>query len=49
VTLSGIADMGPILPLLSATPETEIAAVDAATQELLAFERDQSVQIERNM
>jgi dihydrodipicolinate synthase/N-acetylneuraminate lyase len=40
VTFSGIADMGAILPLLSATPKEHHAAVDAATQALLAFERN---------
>lgn len=39
VTCSGIADMGPILPLLSATPAEYHAQIDAATQALLAFER----------
>lgn len=38
VTFSGIADMGSILPLLSGTPKEHHAAVDAATQALLAFE-----------
>ncbi|ACC74479.1 dihydrodipicolinate synthase family protein [Paraburkholderia phymatum] len=40
VTLSGIADMGPILPLLSATPVEHHAAVAQAARDLLAFERE---------
>jgi dihydrodipicolinate synthase/N-acetylneuraminate lyase len=40
VTFSGIANMGSILPLLSGTPLQHHAAVNAATQALLAFERD---------
>jgi dihydrodipicolinate synthase/N-acetylneuraminate lyase len=39
VTMSKIADMGPILPLLSSTPIEHHAKIDAATQALLAFER----------
>jgi dihydrodipicolinate synthase/N-acetylneuraminate lyase len=39
VTFSGIADMGEILPLLSATPKEHHAAVRAAAQALLDFER----------
>jgi hypothetical protein len=39
VTFSGIADMGAILPLPSRTPQEHHAAVNAATQALLAFER----------
>jgi dihydrodipicolinate synthase/N-acetylneuraminate lyase len=39
VTLSGIADMGPILPLLSATPAGELPFVRKATLDLLAFDR----------
>ncbi|CAB3769980.1 dihydrodipicolinate synthase family protein [Paraburkholderia solisilvae] len=39
VTMSKIADMGPILPLLSSTPIEHHAKIDAATQTLLAFER----------
>jgi len=39
VTLSGIADMGSILPLLSATPAEHHAAVAQAVRDLLAFER----------
>jgi dihydrodipicolinate synthase/N-acetylneuraminate lyase len=39
VTMSKIADMGPILPLLSSTPFEHHAKIDAATQTLLAFER----------
>ena len=40
VTLSGIADMGPILPLLSATPVEHHAAIAQAVRDLLAFERE---------
>jgi dihydrodipicolinate synthase/N-acetylneuraminate lyase len=40
VTFSKIADMGPILPLLSASPAQEHAGIDRATQALLAFERE---------
>jgi dihydrodipicolinate synthase/N-acetylneuraminate lyase len=39
VTLSGIADMGPILPLLSNTPAHALPAVEQATDALLDFER----------
>jgi dihydrodipicolinate synthase/N-acetylneuraminate lyase len=39
LTLSGIADMGPILPLLSATPAEHLPAIRKATLELLAFDR----------
>ncbi|QCP53582.1 dihydrodipicolinate synthase family protein [Trinickia violacea] len=39
VTFSGIADMGAMLPLLSATPKEHHAAVRAAAQALLDFER----------
>ncbi|MDR5739579.1 MULTISPECIES: dihydrodipicolinate synthase family protein [unclassified Caballeronia] len=39
VTLSGIADMGPILPLLSATPEHALPAVESEARALLAFDR----------
>ncbi|WP_144161654.1 dihydrodipicolinate synthase family protein [Paraburkholderia sp. BCC1885] len=39
VTFSKIADMGPILPLLSPSPVKDHASIDAATQALLAFER----------
>ncbi|RQH09004.1 dihydrodipicolinate synthase family protein [Paraburkholderia dinghuensis] len=38
VTLSGIADMGPILPLLSGTPDADMPAVEQAAKALLAFE-----------
>jgi dihydrodipicolinate synthase/N-acetylneuraminate lyase len=38
VTLSGIADMGPIQPLLSATPPEHLARTGKAVEELLAFE-----------
>lgn len=39
VTLSGIADMGPILPLLSATPAEALPPVEKEARELLAFDR----------
>jgi dihydrodipicolinate synthase/N-acetylneuraminate lyase len=39
VTFSKIADMGPILPLLSSTPPEHHAKIDHATQSLLALER----------
>ncbi|CAE6905182.1 5-dehydro-4-deoxyglucarate dehydratase [Paraburkholderia nemoris] len=39
VTFSNIADMGPILPLLSSTPPEHHAKIDHATQILLALER----------
>ena len=39
VTLSGIADMGPILPLLSSTPPEHLPQIRAAARELLAFDR----------
>ncbi|MEX3932206.1 dihydrodipicolinate synthase family protein [Paraburkholderia phymatum] len=39
VTLSKLADMGPILPLLSSTPPEHHAKIEAATQALLDFER----------
>jgi dihydrodipicolinate synthase/N-acetylneuraminate lyase len=39
VTMSKLADMGPLLPLLSSTPVEHHAKIDAATQALLAFER----------
>lgn len=39
VTFSKIADMGPILPLLSSTPPEHHAKIDHATQILLALER----------
>jgi dihydrodipicolinate synthase/N-acetylneuraminate lyase len=38
VTHSGIADMGPIQPLLSATPPEHLARIKKAVEELLAFE-----------
>jgi len=38
VTLAGIGNMGPILPLLSGTPEADLPAVEAAAKALLAFE-----------
>lgn len=37
VSLSGIADMGPHLPLLSASPPDSLAAIEAAAKALLAF------------
>jgi dihydrodipicolinate synthase/N-acetylneuraminate lyase len=39
VTFSGIADMGPHLPLLSESPADSHAEIAAAARELLAFER----------
>jgi len=39
MTFSGIADMGAITPLLSATPNEHHAKIDAATQALLSFDR----------
>jgi dihydrodipicolinate synthase/N-acetylneuraminate lyase len=39
VTFSKIADMGPILPLLSSTPVEHHAKIAAATEALLTFER----------
>ena len=39
VTFSGVADMGAMLPLLSATPKEHHAAVRAAARALLDFER----------
>jgi hypothetical protein len=38
VTFSKIADMGPMLPLLSSSPQEDHAGIDQATQALLAFE-----------
>jgi hypothetical protein len=38
VTLSGIADMGPMLPLLSNLPAAHHEAVKAAARALLAFD-----------
>ncbi|MEZ2352405.1 dihydrodipicolinate synthase family protein [Caballeronia sp. RCC_10] len=42
VTLSGIADMGPILPLLSNTPDHALPAVEKEARALLAFDRSLS-------
>jgi dihydrodipicolinate synthase/N-acetylneuraminate lyase len=39
VTLSGIADMGPILPLLSSTPAEALPGVEREARVLLAFDR----------
>jgi 4-hydroxy-tetrahydrodipicolinate synthase len=39
ITFSKIADIGPILPLLSSTPREHHAKIDHATQVLLALER----------
>jgi dihydrodipicolinate synthase/N-acetylneuraminate lyase len=39
VTFSKIADMGPMLPLLSSSPLEHHASIDSATQALLSFER----------
>ncbi|WEY41445.1 dihydrodipicolinate synthase family protein [Paraburkholderia sp. SUR17] len=41
VTFSGIADMGAMLPLLSSTPASDHANIQAAAQALLAFEQEQ--------
>jgi dihydrodipicolinate synthase/N-acetylneuraminate lyase len=38
VTLSGIGNMGPILPLLSGSPESALPAIEQAAKALLAFE-----------
>lgn len=38
VTLTGIGNMGPILPLLSGTPEAELPGIEQAAKALLAFE-----------
>lgn len=40
VTFSGIADMGPLLPLLSSTPPEHHAKIGQTARELLALERD---------
>ncbi|MEX3922128.1 dihydrodipicolinate synthase family protein [Paraburkholderia sp. BR10872] len=40
VTLSGIADMGPILPLLSQSPAEALPAIGDAARALLAFEQN---------
>jgi dihydrodipicolinate synthase/N-acetylneuraminate lyase len=42
VTLSGIADMGPILPLLSKTPDHALPAVEQEARALVAFDRSLS-------
>ncbi|MDR5857358.1 dihydrodipicolinate synthase family protein [Caballeronia sp. LZ062] len=39
VTLSGVANMGPILPLLSATPDHALPAIEREARTLLAFDR----------
>ena len=39
VTYSKIADMGPMLPLLSSSPQEHHASIEQAAQALLAFER----------
>jgi dihydrodipicolinate synthase/N-acetylneuraminate lyase len=39
VTLSGIANMGPMLPLLSNTPQHALPAIETAVNALLDFER----------
>ncbi|CAB3769704.1 dihydrodipicolinate synthase family protein [Paraburkholderia humisilvae] len=44
VTMTGLADMGTILPLLSSTAQTHHADIAAAAQALLAFERELSAQ-----
>ena len=38
VTLSGVADMGPILPLLSASPDAALAAIAEEARALMAFD-----------
>jgi dihydrodipicolinate synthase/N-acetylneuraminate lyase len=38
VTLSDIADMGPILPLLSASPDAAMPAIAREARALLAFD-----------
>lgn len=43
VTASGIADAGPIIPLLSEPPTDELAAITAAAESLLTWEREASV------
>ncbi|WP_322103098.1 dihydrodipicolinate synthase family protein [Paraburkholderia sp. J41] len=43
VTLSGIADMGPILPLLSQSPAEALPAIGEAAKALLAFEQKRLV------
>jgi 4-hydroxy-tetrahydrodipicolinate synthase len=40
VTFSAIADMGPLLPLLSSTPSEHHAKIGQAARGLLALERD---------
>jgi len=40
VSLSGLADMGPHLPLLSASPAERHAEIRAAAEDLLAFNRE---------
>jgi 4-hydroxy-tetrahydrodipicolinate synthase len=40
LTFSGIADMGPLLPLLSSTPPEHHAKIGQAARELLALERE---------
>ncbi|VTU15988.1 dihydrodipicolinate synthase family protein [Variovorax sp. PBL-E5] len=40
VSLSGLADMGPHLPLLSASPADRHEEIGAAAQDLLAYNRD---------
>ncbi|MGH8779808.1 dihydrodipicolinate synthase family protein [Paraburkholderia sp.] len=44
VTFSKIADMGPLLPLLSSTPAGHHAKIDMETQALLAFEHHLAAQ-----
>jgi dihydrodipicolinate synthase/N-acetylneuraminate lyase len=39
ITLSGIANMGPMLPLLSNTPQHALPAIETAVNALLDFER----------
>jgi hypothetical protein len=40
VTFAQIADMGPILPLLSSTPPQHHAKIDVGARALLALERE---------
>jgi dihydrodipicolinate synthase/N-acetylneuraminate lyase len=48
VTASGIADMGPILPLLSNVPEAEMPAVRTVTQGLEAIEAEFRIESRRS-
>jgi hypothetical protein len=44
VTMTGVADMGTILPLLSSTNKQHHAEIAAAANALLAFEREFAAQ-----